>query len=911
MAGQVFLTVYSQGNALEHPVVFDKGDPASWVHEFEHQVLYLGDKQFFDRTPIRVHKPVRFLVPVDKITPQLIQLVVQGVTVEKVMLRWFQYQEKTKSDTEYFRHLFETVAFEQFRLVLPDVKDPLFARYDHALELSFRYKRAVWIYMQGNLIVSDEWQSLLCEDGEDEESEPETSEEPVEETQEVDSEENALKVKLSDAKFLPEEGKTDFNKECNVSVNVEYLSETNRKKVLFKLFSIYNNNTQDMQHETEAFESGGKADARLTLHYNDEYYSDTSKPAGAVLEYFVKVSHPEADEIESERLKLPLRKQQTVQFIEIPDVLFNHNSAVPCIDANETLVGTMVTIIVYAYNNPDKEIVIYGHTDSSGETDYNLELSELRCKSIKALLDNKPDDFANVCIGKFKVEDYQTILTSLAKTYNWDCDPGAIDNQNGPKTEAALKNFQIDYNLFFEQSIDEDGKIGKQTWGALFKVIRDIIWNIASKETGGTIPTLKYGKGGSGITACGEKFAKDAYARNGRKSKEDRRVEIVFSNPSEPIVDTPYVDTILMEPIEIIATPEQKKLTGMLMWCSHTDDGKKRIAHWGHTLEIVPDVIGNDTVTLQAQPTNGNFPVTWQVTGYKKITLAEQVAKLPVNGLKTQAGDFILSYFTGQIRKLLPPQKIAVKAIDENNGVVYGKIAVYPANVNSFEWDLKKKWSEVFEIVEKIKNGCSFLGEERKRFNASFFEGKLTFSVGWKEDPSNNLAFLAVSVKGGFQPLIGLEFRQPIPIKGIASYIPAKLLNYAANIEAYFAIGGNVALTASIERSGTDDFKGTGEVSGSLSGSLGISAVVGNGKILKVDADIGTGLSTSGQVYIVAEDDAEQFRCEAALEAKWDGVKGAISWSVIDGKWSGKHECILVSEQTLWKSRPPLVIYPR
>ncbi|MBN1600208.1 MAG: type VI secretion system tube protein Hcp [Chitinispirillaceae bacterium] len=906
MAGQVFLTVYDQGNAFEHPVVFDRGDPASWVHEFEHQVLYLGDKLFFDRSPIRVHKPVRLLVPVDKITPQLIQLVVQGATVEKVMLRWFQYQEKTKSDTEYFRHLFETVAFEQFRLVLPDVKDPLFTHYDHALELSFRYKRAVWTYMHGNLIVSDEWQSPFSEEGEiEEEVEPETSEELAENTPEQIVEENASEVKLSDAKFLPEEGKTDFNKECNVTVNVEYLCETNKKKVLFKLFSIYNNTTQDMQYEMEAFESGGKADAKMTLHYNDEYYSDTTKPSEATVEYYVKVSHPEADEIESERLKLPFRKLQTVQFIEIPDVLFNHNSAVPCIDANETLVGAIVTIIVYAYNNPDKEIVIYGHTDSSGETDYNLELSELRCKSIKALLDNKPDDFVNVCIGKFKVEDYQTILTALAKTYNWDCDTGAIDNQNGPKTEAALKNFQIDYNLFFEQSIDEDGKIGKQTWGALFKVIRDIIWNIASKETRGTIPTLKYGKEGSGITACGEKFAKDAYARKGRKSKEDRRVEIVFSDPSEPIEDTPYVDTIVMEPIDIKATVPQQpatKIKSITAYCEHTNQGK-RIAHWGEKLQIVPDAVG-DNVTFTIESDSPPENISWSGPSLSKTQTGYSITHR-YSGITSELKNWFVNLISGT-PPFIPDSTMKILSIDSiSKDKKQVMVELFPITKKEYDFDLKKYLSSIKKFTDRFNKACNFVGQEIK---FKYLEGKITAYGQYKEVPGQKDVFFNFGVEGGFKPLFGAHTLIKFPLDGVA-WIPSQIKKYIAEIEATIELEGNLSFTIFVERSEPSKVETGGNLSGEIVVKLGLRANLGNKKLLFVWLKIGSGITGEGKVFAEknVSQQNEKWNIKAVAGAKWNGLKGEISWSILNGTWEKDLAITILEPEKLGETE--LVLY--
>jgi hypothetical protein len=123
-----------------------------------------------------------------------------------------------------------------------------------------------------------------------------------------------------------------------------------------------------------------------------------------------------------------------------------------------------------------------------------------------------------------------------------------INNQDGPATQAALKAFQSDYNIFFEKSIDVDGAIGQQTWGTFFEVIREMIWIEAKKEVGETNPTITYGDG-TGIHACGEQFAEDTNTKKGRKSKKDRRVEICFMDPADPIEETPYTGPVIMEPI--------------------------------------------------------------------------------------------------------------------------------------------------------------------------------------------------------------------------------------------------------------------------------------------------------------------------------------------------------------------------
>ncbi|HEX2956785.1 MAG TPA: type VI secretion system tube protein Hcp [Chitinispirillaceae bacterium] len=879
MAGQVFCTIYNQGNAFQHSVVFDKGDPASWIHEFEHQVLYLGNKPFFDKAPIRVHKPVRLYIPIDKITPSLIQKVIQGEAVEKVMLRWFRYQEKTKSDSEYFRHIFETVSFDQCRFVMPDVKNPLFDRYDHALELSFRYKKVTWIYMQGNLMVSDEWHGSEFEDGEEAETEEEeTTEEEVAPAEPV--EEVTKKVTLSEAKFLPEEGKTDFNQKCNVTVKVAYLQETTKKKVLFKLFSSFNKNTQDMQHEIEAFESGGKADAALTLYYNDEYYSDTAKPADASVEYFVKVTHPEADEVESERLKLPFKKQQTVQFIEIPDVVFNHNSAVPMIDADGKLINAVVATLSFAGKNPEKEATIYGHTDSSGETDYNLKLSELRCKSVKAFIDNKPQDFVSICKEKSKVEDYQTFLLVLTKKYSWECDPGAVDNKDGPKTKEALKQFQIDYNLFYDQSIAEDGIMGPATWEAFFKVIMELILGYAKAEAGESVPQLKYGKN-NGIYPCGEKYAQDAYAKKGRKSQKDRRVEIVFNDPSQPIEDTPYVDTIVMEPIDIVAKkPEQPatKIKSITAQCQHTDEGK-RIAHWGETLQIVPDAIG-DKITFKIESESPESSINWAGPGIAKSSTGYTITRR-YSSLSIDLKNWFANLLSG-IPPFIPETTDKIFAIDSSSkDKKQVMVQVFPYEKKEYKLDVNKYLEPIKKLTDKFQTACDFLGQ---KIEFTYLDGNITVYGQYKEDKTSKDVFFLFGAEGGFNPLFGAKTEIKFPLDGLP-WVPAALKKYIAEINAVFELEGKISLTVYIERNEPRKFETGGKASGEIETKLGLSATVWKGKLLDVKflavSGIGAEAKLFGDKGVNGNPDKWKFHLE--LSAEWKGLKGQISWKIFDG----------------------------
>ena len=133
-------------------------------------------------------------------------------------------------------------------------------------------------------------------------------------------------------------------------------------------------------------------------------------------------------------------------------MLFHLNSAVPCLDCEGVLIGALAAVYIFAKKNADKEIVLFGHSDTTGDPSYNYDLSGWRAKGIKALLDGDSESWLKVIDLAVKVEDYQGILKALFVAHGWDCDPGEVDNIEGTKTKAAIEAFQEKYKADFGAS---------------------------------------------------------------------------------------------------------------------------------------------------------------------------------------------------------------------------------------------------------------------------------------------------------------------------------------------------------------------------------------------------------------------------------------------------------------------------
>ncbi|MDH5480823.1 MAG: OmpA family protein [Nitrosomonas sp.] len=79
------------------------------------------------------------------------------------------------------------------------------------------------------------------------------------------------------------------------------------------------------------------------------------------------------------------------------DVLFDNNSA-----TLKRSAGIQINMIVdYLMRNPERSILIAGHTDRNGKSDYNLELSERRAKSVLYALLEKGVPFKQLRVAAF------------------------------------------------------------------------------------------------------------------------------------------------------------------------------------------------------------------------------------------------------------------------------------------------------------------------------------------------------------------------------------------------------------------------------------------------------------------------------------------------------------------------------
>ncbi len=208
-----------------------------------------------------------------------------------------------------------------------------------------------------------------------------------------------------------------------------------------------------------------------------------------------------------------------------------------------------------------------GHTDTSGQAGYNFDLSDMRAQNVLYLLTGERDEWADVCYGKQKIEDYQQIL-QYCFTHpdrQWPCDPGDINNVWGASTRNGTEVFIDRYNRDYADAqvppadhippdtlsiIERDGQ--KRWTREMWKAVYDLYSQDLGEFFEGGVADLESARTQlfesddnwvdpeNRYLGCGESFPIDDAEKNNYRSQSNRRVVILFFDHDEvPEIDCP------------------------------------------------------------------------------------------------------------------------------------------------------------------------------------------------------------------------------------------------------------------------------------------------------------------------------------------------------------------------------------
>jgi outer membrane protein OmpA-like peptidoglycan-associated protein len=269
---------------------------------------------------------------------------------------------------------------------------------------------------------------------------PETAAEPEKETK---------KAKLSDPKW--DADKVGFNEEAPISVALDLPPDLAHKtKVSFELFAKTPKGPERVS-QAEGVAESGRAKAKIPVYIPNYQDEDGNRMEKA--EYYFNAKHSEAEPLDgSKSPKLVDEKADRViesHIVEGANFAFDSSFLHP--DQAGKLKNMCASIGEWRKKDPDGKLVSYGHADLVGDETYNKGLSERRARSVHGLLIKDPQMWEDLHKEeKWNLSPVQALLKYAGE------DPGAVDGQDGPKTQAAVKSFQGKNGLTQSGTADAD-----------------------------------------------------------------------------------------------------------------------------------------------------------------------------------------------------------------------------------------------------------------------------------------------------------------------------------------------------------------------------------------------------------------------------------------------------------------------
>lgn len=128
------------------------------VLEFNHRVYLPTDRDDGSITGTRKHDAMVIHKAFDKASALLFQRVCTGESIPKITIKWYEITDQGE-EKPYYQHELAKCKIASVRSYMHNVKDRSKEQYVHQEEVTIRYEKISWTFLDGNLLHADEWNS--------------------------------------------------------------------------------------------------------------------------------------------------------------------------------------------------------------------------------------------------------------------------------------------------------------------------------------------------------------------------------------------------------------------------------------------------------------------------------------------------------------------------------------------------------------------------------------------------------------------------------------------------------------------------------------------------------------------------------------------------------------------------------
>ncbi len=374
-------------------------------------------------------------------------------------------------------------------------------------------------------------------------------------------------VVLSNCRFLTPVADLRCDEMFEMAVDVKVAGNVDPGQVDLRLYSFLTKDGKEERSRVHTWAGNGKPDdpkadpvvVKATGKLVYEVGTDKSRP----IPFEIEAKHCQAKE-SAKSPRVEVAYKTVAHWMGGDDLHFRTDGEFPLLGADGSLIQILSAAVQRIEKPPQsgETAICFGFASSAGGADHNRKLSLRRAQVVKAILDRDSKSWEDLAKANFQTEDIQQFLSDLHAACGWECDPGAVDGQAGPKTKEAIASFQRECNSRYGTSLKDDGICGPRTWSAVLRAIlgqiQAALGQDASKEP--SWPKAKWGNAGKGVYGNGEDFA------TGGDKPEERSVQITFfSMGAEQRLEDPKPGqkaTTKDNPVQDEKVVEKKKIEG-------------------------------------------------------------------------------------------------------------------------------------------------------------------------------------------------------------------------------------------------------------------------------------------------------------------------------------------------------------
>lgn len=123
---------------------------------FDYGVYILIDGNIGKLMGMCVYKLIMLMKEIDVLMFYLYKVVMSGQMFKLVEIKWYKIDDVGK-EKEYFNMKFDNVKIVVVNLVMYDIKNLDYEKYNYFENVEFCYEMIMWLYKDGNIIYKDIW----------------------------------------------------------------------------------------------------------------------------------------------------------------------------------------------------------------------------------------------------------------------------------------------------------------------------------------------------------------------------------------------------------------------------------------------------------------------------------------------------------------------------------------------------------------------------------------------------------------------------------------------------------------------------------------------------------------------------------------------------------------------------------